>query len=355
MSSPRKKILFLYFELAGYFLACINRLIEQYDVDVHIVRYPVNPVAPFAFTPNPKVYFYEYRDFTCSSLLEFTENLNPDMIYICGWNNKDYVSVGRAFHKKKIPVLLTFDNPWLGTLKQQVASLVGPLYLHNIFTHCWVPGEPNAKYARKLGFNDKHLLQGMYSADFDLFDGYYQHFRESKQKSFPKRFIFVGRYTALKGVTELWQAFMRLQDEIPNEWELWCLGKGELDDQFPIHDKIRNFGFIQPSELKSFIGQTGVFILPAYYEHWGVVVHEFAAAGFPLLCTTTTSAATTFLKDQVNGYMLQPKSVHSIVEAMKKIIAQTDQQLNAMADNSAKISLQITPITWSDTLMSLIK
>ena len=58
---PRKKILFLYFELAGYFMACINRLIELYEVDVHIVRYPVNAIAPFDFKANEKIHFYEYE------------------------------------------------------------------------------------------------------------------------------------------------------------------------------------------------------------------------------------------------------------------------------------------------------
>ena len=111
---------------------------------------------------------------------------------------------------------------------------------------------------------------------------------------------------------------------------------------------------MQPDELSKFIEQTGVFILPAYYEHWGVVVHEFAAAGFPLLCTSTTSAATTFLKDNYNGYVLKPKSTESILSALRKIIALSDKELLEMATNSVTLSSQVTPDTWSQTLMSLV-
>lgn len=353
MKQQRKKVLFLYFELAGYFLACVKRLTELYAVDVHIVRYPVNTVAPFNFKDDLGITFYEYCELNRTSLIELTKNIDPDIIYICGWSNKDYVAVGKLF-RNKIPVLLTFDNPWLGTFKQQLAALVGPLYLHSIFSHCWVPGEPNAVYARKLGFKGNKLLQGMYAADYDLFHSYYNEFKLEKEKHFPKRFIFVGRYVALKGVREIWEAFIRLQEEQPNEWELWCLGKGDLDNEFPVHEKIKNFGFIQPDELKTFIQQTGVFLLPAYYEHWGVVVHEFAAAGFPLLCTATTSAATTFLKDGYNGYFLEPKSVDSMKEAYQKIIALSDQQLNEMSKHSAEMAKQITPTTWAKTLMSTL-
>ena len=353
MIPKRKKILFLYFELAGYFLACVNRLIELYDVDVHIVRYPVNAVAPFNFKSNERIRFYEYHELTTTALIELVKELNPDLLYISGWSNKKYIAAAKSV-RKKIPVLLTFDNPWLGTWKQYLASLIGPFYLNTIFTHCWVPGEPNARYARKLGFRGSKLLQGMYSADYTHFHNYYLQFKERKQQYFPKRFIYVGRYVELKGIRELWEAFIRLQEESPTDWELWCLGKGDLDPQFPTHEKIKNFGFVQPDELSKFIEQTGVFILPAYYEHWGVVVHEFAAAGFPLLCTSTTSAATTFLKDNYNGYVLKPKSTESILSAFRKIIALSNGELLEMATNSASLSSQVTPDTWSQTLMSLV-
>ena len=95
-------------------------------------------------------------------------------------------------------------------------------------------------------------MQGMYSADYDIFHSYYEQFKQQKENHFPKRFIFVGRYVELKGVREIWDAFIRLQKETPNEWELWCLGKGDLDNEFPVHEKIKNFGFQQPEELKKF-------------------------------------------------------------------------------------------------------
>jgi glycosyltransferase involved in cell wall biosynthesis len=135
---------------------------------------------------------------------------------------------------------------------------------------------------------------------------------------------------------------------------LWCLGKGELDDEFPKHEKIKNFGFVQPSELRYCIENTGVLILPAHYEHWGVVVHEFAAAGFPLVCSTTTGAATTFLKDGFNGFFHEPYKVKDIYNAMKKIISLPDEKLFEMGVNSTVMAKKITPDTWANTILKLI-
>ena len=352
MSLPRKKLLFLLNELAGYTLACIEKLAALYEVDIHAVRYPVNPIAPFEFKFNNHIRYYERNDYNREQLIALATKISPDLLFTSGWNDKDYREVSKTF--KNIPVILTSDMPWLNTSKQKLAAAIGPFYFPKIFTHCWVPGEPNAVYARKLGFNEKRLLKGVYSADYDFFHQYYLQHREAKRKQFPKRFIYVGRYAELKGVRELWKAFIELQNELPNEWELWCLGKGEYDNEFPKHDKIRNFGFVQPKDLNKFIEQTGVFILPTHYEHWGVVVHEFAAAGFPLICSTATSAATTFLRDAYNGFYTKPKNVQSIKDAMKKIIALSNEELFEMGERSAELSKQITPETWSNTLMNLM-
>lgn len=351
-SVKRKKILILYFELAGYVLACIERLAEKHDVSVTLVRYPVNPVAPFQIMISDRIHVVERKGMADGELVALARDLNPDLVFVCGWSDKGYMAVAKDINKK-IPVILAFDNPWLGTIKQKMASLAGPLYLKKLFTHCWVPGEPNAVYARKLGFNGDKLLTGMYSADVELFRNYYQKFRDRKKQHFPHRFIYVGRYTKLKGILELWNAFTSLSKEESKDWELWCLGKGEEKDKFPDDPRIKDCGFIQPAELESYIGQTGVFILPTHYEHWGVVVHEFAAAGFPMVCSTKTSAATAFLKENENGYFTIPQDQESIRKVLLKIIALPDDKLTAMGNRSTELADTITPDTWADTLWNL--
>lgn len=348
----RRKILFLYFELAGYTVACIEHLAATHPADIHVVRYPVNPVAPFQFTFSEGIKTYERKDYADEALIELCHSIQPDVIYVCGWSDKGYVKAA-AYFRKSIPVILTFDNPWLGTIKQHIATLAGPFYLKKIFTHCWVPGEPNAKYARKLGFKEEDLLQGLYSADVSLFHKYNNANKEEKNQKFPHRFIYVGRYTELKGVRELWSAFASLSDGERKGWELWCLGKGELEQELPSHPAIKNCGFVQPSDLSPYMKSTGVFILPAHYEHWGVVVHEFAAAGFPMICTTTTSAASAFLKENQNGFFTEPRNTTALKESIIKIINSSDAQLIEMGNKSVELSNKITPDTWSSTLWRL--
>lgn len=352
---PRQKCLFLFTELAGYIVACMKKLAESQNVEVHVIRWPVNAVAPFRFAlDGENIHFYERKDYTDAQLIVFAKQLNPDVIFCSGWIDKGYNAVCKFFHGK-INTVVGLDNPWRNTLKQNIAALAGHYWLRNYFSHCWVPGSPQKTYALRLGFKEASIKEGIYSCDYDIFHNQYLLNRNTKKQLFPKKIIFVGRYTKLKGTLELWDAFIKFHEQQPNEWELWCLGKGELNEKFPKHDKIKNIGFVQPDEMHKFISGSGVFILPSHYEHWGVVVHEFAAAGFPVICTTTTGAATKFLANNINGYALPPYDVNALVEIFKQINALSPAELLAMGDRSAELASEITPLTWAQTFMEFIK
>jgi glycosyltransferase involved in cell wall biosynthesis len=150
----------------------------------------------------------------------------------------------------------------------------------------------------------------------------------------------------------LWNAFMDLQKEAPNDWELWCFGTGDVS---PInHPKIKHFGFVQPSELPRYIKDTGVFVLPSRFEPWGVVVHEFAAAGFPIICTDEVGTRTSFTENNLNGYIYKSGDINQLKEVMKKIMNHSDKELFSMAEVSVEKAKQITPEKWANTLLSVI-
>lgn len=352
--SERKKILFLYFELAGYTVACMKHLVKKYNAELHVVNYPVNSIAPFQFDFGNGITTYNRNEYNNEMLVHLTESINPDLIYVCGWADKGYLAVCKKI-KKRVPVIMTLDNIWKGNVKQRIATFIAPFYLQKLFTHCWVPGQPNADYAKRLGFKSSQIITGLYCADNNLYNQYYSETIEQKKKSFPHLFLFVGRFTDLKGTRELWNVFSQLKEEERNGWELYCVGKGPLADEFPDKPFIKNIGFIQPQELSSTIQSTGVFILPTHYEHWGVVVQEYALAGYPMICSDTTSAATAYLQEGENGYFCSPKNEYSLKQCILKIINSSDEQLIKMAEASHEKGNKRTPDTWSDTLYNLIQ
>jgi glycosyltransferase involved in cell wall biosynthesis len=349
----KKKIIFLYTELATYFLACIKALLQHPNIEVYIVRWPLNKEAPFNFSFSDKIKIFDRSNFASpGQLLEFIKEINPSAIYCSGWMDKFYLKVCKQY-KNKIPVIVGFDNQWKGSLKQYIATLISPFKILNHFTHCWIPGSLQYEYAVRLGFKKQNILTGFYCCDFDLFYNQYLTNKEQKQKQFPKRFIYVGRYVEHKGIKDLWQAFIDLQLEQHNEWELWCFGTGDVA---PVeHPKIKHFGFVQPEAMPAYIKECGVFVLPSLFEPWGVVVHEFAAAGFPIICSDEVGARTAFVENNFNGYIYKAGNSGELKEALKKIMNKKDNELFEMGERSVEKAKQITPEKWADELMKLLQ
>lgn len=346
------KVLFLYTEIAEYFLAGVQALVQT-GANVHIVRWPINTEAPFNFRNIEGVTFYERNNFSPESLLELAKEISPQIIVSSGWVDKAYLKVCKHFWRKAHTVL-ALDNLWTGTAKQYLAKILSPFFLKKIFSHVWVPGNAQKKYALELGFDEKNIFEGFYSADTELFSNYYAEYFPSKEKSYPRKLLFVGRYIAQKGISDLWDAFIEIQSQEPNEWELICVGTGELYEKRKIHPKIQHLGFVQPSQMGEIIKQTGVFVLPSNFEPWGVVVHEYAAAGYPLLLTENVGAASAFLSDGENGFLLKSGNNNNFIPVLRKIMAMETNELIQMSKISAEKASRINPQNWARTINDIL-
>ncbi len=339
---------FLYTEIAEYFLACCKELSKHGEV--HIIRWPINKEAPFQFQENQQLHIYSKADYTNEQLKQLVQSINPDVIVCSGWIDKEYLKITKNYFKK-IPTIMTCDTHWNGSLKQRLATIISRFTLLNIFSNAWVPGQIQKQYVLNLGFKEKNIQTNFYSCDLTHFETIYQSQKVEKQHHFPKRFLYVGRYYEFKGINELWQAFVELQTEQPNEWELWCLGIGDIE---PInHPKIKHFGFVQPKDIANYTSQTGVFILPSRFEPWGVVVHEFAASGFPLLLSNAVGAKEQFLEEGKNGFEFKAQNITDIKSSLKKIVNASETELQAMSMYSNELSKNISPIKWVNNLLSM--
>ncbi|HKJ34348.1 MAG TPA: glycosyltransferase [Balneolales bacterium] len=331
----------------------MKKYLSLYGGEFIVIKNKLNPNASFHFEESAGIRLYDHEYFSPKSLLEFSISENPDLVYVVGWTQKDYLKIARYFFKKKKPVICGVDNPWKNTMRQKYGSIYSNLFLTKTFTHIWIPGKPQYRFALKLGFSPDRILQGLYSADYDYLYNEYKKHRIHKAREFPHRFIYVGRYLEFKGLKELWEAFAEFYEEAENKWELWCLGEGELFPERKIHPHIRHIGFVQPTEIPNYFNDTGAFVLASHCDHWGVVVHEFASAGYPLICSKGVGAATQFLENGINGYHLQPYSIPSIKNSLLMISRKSDEELLRMGDISVEKARSLTPEDWAKTLRNV--
>ncbi len=343
------KILFLYTELAGYFVSCLHELSPGVK-EIHIVRWPVNKEAPFQFEFPKNVFVHEREAYSGKTLTDLALQINPDKIICSGWIDKGYMKVCRAF-KGKIPTVMSMDNHWLGSAKQHLMRLLAPFTLHRCFSHAWVPGDPQRNYALRLSFDESKIETGFYSADTKYFSAISNRIGPTKKETLPHRFLYVGRYIESKGIFTLWNSFIQAVESTNSKWELWCLGTGDLFDQRKIHPNIKHFGFVQPAALEAYLDKTSIFILPSTFEPWGVVVHEMAASAMPLICSDRVGAASLFLKEGINGYQFESGNENQLKELLIKMMSLSDEGILKMGEESQLLSKQITPKIWVEKLI----
>ena len=95
-ATGKHRILFLYSELAGYFLACAKELGRAEWVEaVRIIHWPVNPEAPFEFDSTIEYELLDKSGMNRDALEKEVADFNPTALVCSGWMDSDYNRIAR--------------------------------------------------------------------------------------------------------------------------------------------------------------------------------------------------------------------------------------------------------------------
>lgn len=347
------KILYLYAEVMGYTMATIRALAER-GAEVHVVHWDTKKITPYHPPALPNVFMYRRSELTVDDIQSLARKISPEITVISGWMDKGYLPVAKQLRTRGVPVVAGFDAQWYGTMRQQFASFLGMLgYFTQFYSHAWVSGPYQFEYARRLGFDKKNIVYDLYSADLSLFNKAYNDNLDRKKNKYPHRFLFVGRLEPVKGLTTLMQAWKKL-GETRLDWELHLIGNGSLKPALENIPGVVVKDFMQPEELMHEVANAGCLILPSRGEPWGVVVHEFAAGGLPLIVSDVVGAATMFLISGTNGFCFEANNPEALGVRLLQVINMTDSEIQSMSVNSHLFSRRITPETSAANLLSVI-
>lgn len=347
------KILYLYVEVMGYTMSTMRELAAA-GAELHVIHWDKGKLTPYQIPDQSNLYFYPRSSESYSSIKELAVRINPDLTVISGWMDSTYLKVARWIRGRGGVVVSGFDGEWNGSIGKRVAALLGKLrWFSRYYSHAWVSGPFQYEYARRLGFRKEEIIFDLYSADYSAFTKVYREALPVKKQYYPHRFLFVGRFEAVKGLDVLLEAW-RLLGENRKDWELHLIGTGSLRHTLAGVSGVVVKDFMQPDELVREVVASGCFVLPSRSEPWGVVVHEFAAAGLPLVLSDVVGAAAAFLINGFNGYKFKTNNAHSLCRSLSKVIMTSDAKLVEMGIVSHMLSARITPATSAQNLLGIL-
>ena len=341
----RQCVVYLVYNISGYLVAELDALVKQADVIVFERPCKLTSSARQKFGRRIR-WIDRTRLRSCDDALRELGDVRPSICICGGWFDKIYLSLTRELHKRGSSTVLSIDTPWEGKVKQIVNCMLSRVRLVPYFDFGWGAGSAQVRYLRHLGFSSNRIRRGTYSADVEKFSGIYEHNRS--REAWPHVFLYVGRYVAVKNMDRMQEAFVKACEKRPqSDWKLICIGGGALWESRFVHPRIAHLGYKNPFELQKYVGEAGCFVLPSLYEPWGVVVHEFAAMGLPLICSKKVMATEAYLRPNETGYLFDPFSVSDMTRAFISIMDLSDENLKAMGEGSHRLGLSYTPEHWA--------
>ncbi len=236
------------------------------------------------------------------------------------------------------------DNQWRGRPKQWLGVLTSKIFVQRLFDTALVAGKRQAVFARKLGFSQDNIWYGFCPCDFPQFDAARRPLTSIDER---RSFLYAGRLAPEKGIDTLIAAYRRYRAETLEPWPLKVAGTGPLRNIVEREPGVEYQGFIQPDALPPLFASAGCFVLASRFEPWGVVIHEAAAAGLPVICTAACGSSDHLVKNGSSGFVVETDKPVSLAEAMKKVSDLSREARTEMGIASYKLACQFTPETWA--------
>lgn len=342
------KVAVLWSRLSGYLNACLRELASRPDVQLLVVHESAGADAPFddaAFAWIEHRVEYRHRP-DRHELLAETVRFAPDVLLISGWHIDAYRHVLRNVGRHPLRVLC-MDNQWRGTLKQYIGVVASPWYVRRQFDVAFVPGERQAEFARRLGFETDRVWQGL------LCPGTWHLQSEGAVTSpLPRAFGYVGRLSPEKGVQDLLDAYATYRVTASDPWDLRLAGYGPLDSAVRRTVGVSALGFVQPEDLGGFHQTIGCLVMPSRREAWGVAIAEAAAAGLPIIATDACGSVPHLVHDFANGRIAYGGGPASIAECLRYVSDASTAARREMGRISRGLVTPYTPRRWADTVLT---
>ena len=200
-------------------------------------------------------------------------------------------------------------------------------------------------YARRIGFPDQAIFDGLYTCDTDLFRpiGLRRH-GETANTEWPRVFLFVGQYIRRKGLDILLKAYQAYRLQATSPWELWLIGRGDMEKDIGQEPGIRNLGMKSSEQVAEIMLQAGCFVLPSKVDHWPLVIHEATSAGLPILSSSMVGSTVELVQSGFNGYVFP---VNDAIILSRLLLFMDESGLaREMGKSSLQTALRYSPVLW---------
>jgi len=146
--------------------------------------------------------------------------------------------------------------------------------------------------------------------------------------------LFVGHITRSKGVLDLLQAVAILH--VKQTWQLHIVGGASAEPetkqqlqtmikQHSLNDKVKLHGRVNNADLAHLYAGADIFVLPSYWEGYGIVFLEAMYVGLPVVATTA-GAIPEVVQHEETGLLVNAGDVDALQAALTALITSPERR-----------------------------
>ncbi|MEO0986352.1 MAG: glycosyltransferase [Cyanobacteria bacterium J06639_14] len=158
-----------------------------------------------------------------------------------------------------------------------------------------------------------------------------------------QRLLYVGRLAAMKGLPVLFEALSQLRQRYP-DLQLTVVGDGQERPEIEASaqqlglDKMVDFvGYKSQADVRAYLQQTDIFILPSFAEGVPVVLMEAMAAAVPVL-TTRIAGVPELVEHGQSGWLVPPGDQQTLAESLAMLVDDADLRKRLGEAGRAKVA-----------------
>jgi len=138
--------------------------------------------------------------------------------------------------------------------------------------------------------------------------------------------LYVGGLVPRKGLAHVLQALSLLPGEA-GDFHLHVVGSGPEEDRMQalaarlgLGSRVHFWGAQAPERVALFYALADLFVFPSLEEVWGLVLNEAMACGLAVIASPLAGATRDLVEDGVNGLVVDPRDVHALSGALRRLI-----------------------------------
>ena len=146
-----------------------------------------------------------------------------------------------------------------------------------------------------------------------------------------KNILFLGRLGKRKGVYDLLDALLILNNRMNEDVKVYLCGDGDVEAvtvkvaQMGLEHRIAHIGWINNVKREEFLKNTMINVLPSYNEGLPMKILETMSYGIPNISTDIASIPEV-INDGVNGFLITPGDVESLAARIWTLLSDSSLQ-----------------------------